>query len=132
MLLVCIAGGRRELLLLVVVVVVVVVVEVAVAAVVAVVVAVVEEEEEEEDDDKEVAEVVAEVVVVLLEDVGRSLGEESLLESLLDFLGEVDISESSSSSLPSRSFLASSFSLSAIVFGDSTIFILDKYTIPPR
>lgn len=129
MLLVCIAGGRRELLLLVVVVVVVVVVEVAVAAVVAVVVAV---EEEEEDDDKEVAEVVAEVVVVLLEDVGRSLGEESLLESLLDFLGAVDISESSSSSLPSRSFLASSFSLSAIVFGDSTIFILDKYTIPPR
>ena len=128
MLLVFIAGGRRELLLLVVVVVVAVVVEVAVAAVVAVVIAV----EEEEDDDEEVAEVVAEVVVVLLEDVGRSLGEESLLESLLDFLGAVDISESSSSSLPSRSFLASSFSLSAIVFGDSTIFILDKYTIPPR
>ena len=128
MLLVFIAGGRRELLLLVVVVVVAVVVEVAVAAVVAVVIAV----EEEEEDDEEVAEVVAEVVVVLLEDVGRSLGEESLLESLLDFLGAVDISESSSSSLPSRSFLASSFSLSAIVFGDSTIFILDKYTIPPR
>ena len=127
MLLVFIAGGRRELLLLVVVVVVAVVVEVAVAAVVAVVIAV----EEEEEDDEEVAEVVAEVVVVLLEDVGRSLGEESLLESLLDFLGAVDISESSSS-LPSRSFLASSFSLSAIVFGDSTIFILDKYTIPPR